>query len=418
MQDTAAIHGLRKEQEPESLKAPHMFLRKLAYISVVSAAAILALTGFGVWTVVSHYVIRYAETSSVNIGAALSSIERDSFFAVTAEGERTVVAEIPPERLAWLDTRIRQILKPFGIVKVKVYTRDSRIIYSTDHAIIGERDPDNLRLRNALSGRSDAELVRGNRVQDLADESRLNVDVVETYVPIYDDGGEVIGCFEVYIDVSRYRGEIRQIVSIAIVVIIMIMLVVYGIAFKFLRKSTEKLKEAQGMLEIYAASDPLTGLYNRRHLLVRARQELARLQRERVHVGGHGCMSFTMLDLDHFKKVNDAYGHLVGDEVLKETARRILATTRAYDLVGRLGGEEFVIVHPDVDYQQAQGIASRIWGAIRAEPYAIEGKKINVTASLGVATLDPAAEKDFTPALGRADRALYDAKNAGRDRVV
>ena len=299
-----------------------------------------------------------------------------------------------------------------------MYTLDKRIIYSTDREIIGESDLGNRRLSNALTGRNDAKLVHKDRVQDLANESKLDVDVVETYVPIYDDASEVIGCFEVYMDVSHYRGEIWQIVSIALVVIAVISLFVYGIAFIFLRKITQKLKDAQNALERYAATDPLTGLNNRRHIFDRARQELARLQRERVHDSPHSAMSVTLIDLDYFKRVNDAHGHLVGDEVLKETARRIQATTRAYDLVGRLGGEEFVIVHPDADYLQAKGIADRVWEAIRQEPYVIEGKKIRVAASLGVATLDPSAEQDITPALERADRALYDAKEAGRDRVV
>jgi len=378
---------------------------------------ILAFTGFGVWSVVSHYLIRFAENSSVNISRALSSIERESFFTAIPEGQRRVVAGIPPERLEQLDTRIRQFLKAFDIVKIKVYTLDKRIIYSTDREIIGESDLGNRRLSNALTGRNDAKLVRKDRVQDLANESKLNVDVVETYVPIYDDAGEVIGCFEVYMDVSHYRGEIWQIVSIALVVIAVISLVVYGIAFIFLRKITRKLRDAQNALERYAATDPLTGLHNRRHILVRARQELARLQRERAHKA-HAGLSVTMLDLDHFKKINDSYGHLVGDEVLKETAQRIRATTRAYDLVGRLGGEEFVLVHPDADYTQARTIAGRIWEAIRAQPYVIDGNKIKVAASLGVATLDLTAETDLTPALQRADRALYNAKKAGRDRVV
>jgi diguanylate cyclase (GGDEF)-like protein len=402
----------------KTLKAPHVFLRRLTYIAAGSAAAIILLTGFGVWTVVSHYVIRFAENSSVNVSAALLSSERDSFFTDTSDGKRKIVEEIPPDRFDRLDERIRHFLKPFGLLKVKVYTREARIIYSTDRVIIGERDTENRRLRNALGGRSDSELVRSDRVKDLANEQRLDVDVVETYVPIYDDGGGVIGCLEVYMDVSHYRDEIRQIVSLAVIVIGVIMLAVYGTSFKFLRRSTRKLDEAQDMLERYAATDPLTGLYNRRHILARARQELARLQREKSHDDGHLGISFTMLDLDHFKKINDAYGHLAGDEVLKETARRILATTRAYDLAGRFGGEEFIVVHPNADYAQAQGIASRIWGAIRAEPYVIDGRKINVTASLGVATLDPAAEIDFMPALKRADLALYEAKNTGRDRVA
>jgi len=418
MSDNATIDLPRKDHAPDPFKAPHTLLSRLAYIAALSAAIILAFTGFGVWSVVSHYLIRFAENSSVNISAALSSSERGSFFTATLEGRRAVVTEIPPDRLEQLDSRIRQFLKAFDIVKIKVYTRDGRIIYSTDHAIIGERDIDNRRLANALSGRNDAKFVRKDRVQDLANESRLDVDVVETYVPIYDDDGNVIGCFEVYIDVSRYRGEIQQIVSIAIVVIAAMTLFVYSIAFIFLRKITQRLKEAESTLEHYAASDPLTGLHNRRHLFARARQELARLQRERVHHHFHSGMSVTLLDLDHFKKVNDAYGHLVGDEVLKETARRIQATTRAYDLVGRLGGEEFVIVHPDADYLQAKGIASRIWEAIRQEPYVIEGKRIKVAASLGVASFDPAEEEDITPVLQRADRALYNAKKTGRDRVM
>jgi diguanylate cyclase (GGDEF)-like protein len=418
MNQNATTDSPRKDQAPEPFRAPHTFLPKLTYIAAISAAIILAFTGFGVWSVVSHYVILFAEKSSVNITDALSSSERDSFFTAMLRGQRRVVTEIPPDRLKELDARIRQFLTSFNIVKIKVYTRDRYIIYSTDRAIIGERDLGNRRLANALSGRVDAELVRKGQAQDLPDESKLAVDVVETYVPIYDDDGEVIGCIEVYMDVSHYRGEIRQIVTIAIALIATITLVVYGIAFVFHRKTAQKLKEAEDTLERYAASDPLTGLHNRRHIFVRARQELSRLQREMEHDNPHPLMSVTMVDLDHFKRVNDAYGHLVGDEVLKETARRIQATTRTYDLVGRLGGEEFVIVHPDADYMQAKGIAGRIWEAIRQEPYVIEGKKIMVAASLGVATLDPSVEKDITPALQRADRALYSAKRAGRDRVV
>jgi diguanylate cyclase (GGDEF)-like protein len=418
MDGNATLDALQQDQTPEHFKAPHAFLPGLAYIAAFSAVIILVLTGLGVWSVVSHYVIRFAETRSVNISTALSSMERDTLFTATTEGRRTVVAEIPPSRLEQLDNRIRQFLKAFDIIKIKVYTRNGRIIYSTDRAIIGERDLGNPRLARALNGKNDARLVDRAQEPDLANERKVAVDVVETYVPIYNDSGRVIGCFEIYMDVSRYRGEIRQIVSLAVAVIAVIMLAVCGIAFLFLRQTARKLKDAENTLERYAASDPLTGLHNRRHIFARARQELARLQRERSGNRPLAGMSLTLLDLDYFKKVNDAYGHLVGDEVLKETARRIQATTRAYDLVGRLGGEEFVVVHPDADYTQAKGIAGRIWEAIRQEPYLIEGKKIAVAASLGVATLDPSVENDITPALERADRALYRAKREGRDRVV
>jgi diguanylate cyclase (GGDEF)-like protein len=417
MQDNRLTYGPRRDYDPEPFRAPRVFLRSLTFIATVSVVILLAFTGFGVWSVVSHYVIRFAENSSVNMSGALALMERNSLFTTTPRGERRLVEEIPPERLERLDERIRQLLKPFGIAKIKVYTRDARIIYSTDHRIIGERDLDNRRLRNALNGINDSELARKDREQDLPDEQRLDIDVVETYVPIYGDDSQVIGCFEVYVDVTPYRVEIRQIVFLAVAVIGVITLAVYGIAFTFLRKSTLKLREAEDNLQRYAVSDPLTGLYNRGHTLMRARQELTRLQREREQNGRHSGMSITMLDLDYFKKVNDDYGHLAGDEVLRETARRILATTRAYDLVGRFGGEEFLVVHPDADYRHAQAVARRIWAMIRAQPYIIEDRRITVTASVGVATLGE-AEDDLTPALRRADRALYEAKHTGRDRVV
>ncbi|MCU0597276.1 MAG: hypothetical protein MUC98_17680, partial [Desulfobacterota bacterium] len=279
MEDNATPRSLRKDKAPEPLKAPHTLRRTLAFIAAASALVILAFTGFGVWSVVSHYLIRIAETRSVNISAALSSSERDIFFTPTYGGRRKVVSEIPPDQLERLDSRVRQFLKAFDIVKIKVYTLEGRIIYSTDRAIIGERDLTNRRLANALNGRSDAKLVSKDRAQDLASESMIEVDVVETYVPIYDDDGEVIGCFEVYTDVSRYRREIRQIVTIAILVIAVITLVVYGVAFIFLRQITRKLRQAENTLEAYATLDPLTGLYNRRHIFMRSREELARLQR-------------------------------------------------------------------------------------------------------------------------------------------
>jgi len=401
---------------PSAQKARHAFLSRLKTIAVLSAASILFLTGFGVWRVVSHYIILSAQRNSVNISLALSGSELESFFKVTPGGDR-LVCEIPPDSLEAVDQRIRQFLSPFAIVKIKVYSTDTCIVYSTDPGIIGERDPDNRRLLNALSGKTVAKLVRKDSMEDLFREQRINVDVVETYVPIY-EGDEVIGCFEVYMDVSSYRGAIRRIVFISVVVIGLIILAVYAIAYKLVDKTGRKLKTAQDMLELYAASDPLTDLYNRRHLFVRAQQELARLQREVTADATHPHMSVTMVDLDRFKTINDTHGHAVGDRVLKETARRILATTRPYDVVGRLGGEEFVIIHPDADYVEARGIARRIWSAIREEPYSIDGIKIRVSASLGVATLDPTVEKDFTAALDRADRAMYEAKRTGRDRVA
>jgi signal transduction histidine kinase len=250
MQHDAHLIGPQRDVVQDSFHAPEFFLRKLSYIAGISAAIVLTFTGFGVWNVVSHYLIRFAEERSVSISTALASSERDIFFTGTPEGGRGTLAQIPSDRLAQRDTRIREFLKTFGIAKIKVYTPDRRIIYSTDRAIIGELDLGNRRLTNALNGRNDAKLVRKGGVQDLVNESKLDVDVVETYVPIFGSDRNVIGCFEVYMDVSRYRNEIWRIVSIAVVVIASISLVVYGIAFVFLRKIARSLKNALSALRI------------------------------------------------------------------------------------------------------------------------------------------------------------------------
>jgi diguanylate cyclase (GGDEF)-like protein len=142
------------------------------------------------------------------------------------------------------------------------------------------------------------------------------------------------------------------------------------------------------------------------------------LHREFELAGRSGTtIGIIMLDLDHFKNVNDTYGHLAGDDVLIEAARRIQLAVRSYDLVGRYGGEEFLVVSPDCDIDQIRTCAERIRSAIAAEPILAEGSKIAMTVSAGVAILAPRlnTERD---AVAAADTALYRAKSVGRNQVV
>jgi diguanylate cyclase (GGDEF)-like protein len=124
-----------------------------------------------------------------------------------------------------------------------------------------------------------------------------------------------------------------------------------------------------------------------------------------------------MLDLDHFKNINDTYGHLAGDVVLKEVANRISRTIRAYDLVGRFGGEEFLVVLPECDKRELEVTSDRIRAAIGNAPIAAASTEITVTTSIGgtVAATGMIEEKEV---LGTADSALYRAKDAGRNRTV
>lgn len=165
-------------------------------------------------------------------------------------------------------------------------------------------------------------------------------------------------------------------------------------------------------------TDVLTGWHNRRYLNVRLQEELARARRDRARLV---CL---MLDVDHFKRVNDTWGHAAGDSVLRELAQRIDSQVRASDVAARFGGEEFVVLLPNTDVESAQRLAERIRRAIAATPIDLPcGDTVTITVSIGIAEVYPAPDAEDLKTLGdsllaRADVALYAAKSAGRDRVI
>jgi diguanylate cyclase (GGDEF)-like protein len=170
----------------------------------------------------------------------------------------------------------------------------------------------------------------------------------------------------------------------------------------------EELAEARRELEIQARTDRLTGVINRGAIISHLEQEIERAQRE------GGLLGLGMLDIDHFKKVNDVHGHAAGDEVLREVVRRSVSVLRRYDVFGRVGGEEFLVVVPGADARELEEVLQRIRQAIAKTPIAVAGREIAVTVGLGGATR---AGDSADELIARADDALYAAKVAGRDRV-
>ena len=162
-----------------------------------------------------------------------------------------------------------------------------------------------------------------------------------------------------------------------------------------------------------AITDQLTGLFNRRHMLNQLGQFLQRANR------GDGPLSLFIADIDYFKRVNDTYGHDVGDEVLKEFATRLKENVRASDVPCRQGGEEFVVIMPNTTEEEAQRVAERVRQNVCAEPFIVENGKeqLSVTVSVGVSTTLNANE-DTDEVIKRADLALYQAKESGRNQVV
>jgi diguanylate cyclase (GGDEF)-like protein len=170
-------------------------------------------------------------------------------------------------------------------------------------------------------------------------------------------------------------------------------------------------EEAVAKLQEYADRDGLTGIANRRYFEARLRDEYIRWQR----YGGN--LSILLFDLDHFKKINDQFGHMVGDSVLREMAQRVAHVVRAQDTFGRFGGEEFALLLPCTPLEDAMLVAEKIRNTIGDLPVDVQGMNVPVTASVGGASARVGVPA-YEALINEADAALYSAKRQGRNRSV
>jgi diguanylate cyclase (GGDEF)-like protein len=401
-----------------NIKARHnpvSLLDLLVRMAVISSVIVIVVSGFGFYRVFSGFVIKEAENSTIDLCSFLIEQQKHLIF-VTPPGKNTEIG-LHEAELKLFDANLRHYLEHFNIIKVKLYNTEKRIVYCTDPALIGKVDEKNQRLKRALAGNIDAQLVTKDNAVDLADEELRDVDVVETYVPIRGPNKTVIGSFELYLNITAYREQIREGTILATSFLSVVLIAVFGFSYLLIRGEAAQLKEAQNKLETMAATDVLTTLSNRGHLLSRGKEEFERLRRSRTDSPSSADMGCIMIDIDHFKKVNDTYGHLAGDAVLKEVARRLTTSVRPYDVVGRYGGEEFVVMLPDTSMEQCLIVAERIRENIRTETIEAEGNKLSITASLGV-TRSRDTDANLSDVLKRADAAMYKAKFEGRDRVI
>ncbi len=171
-----------------------------------------------------------------------------------------------------------------------------------------------------------------------------------------------------------------------------------------------ELYRLQEQFRAQSRTDPLTGCLNRRGIIERLVAELAFAGRDRRPLG------VAVLDLDHFKSVNDTYGHAAGDAVLQELVRRVTSATRASDAIGRIGGEEFLVLWAGLSAEVSRVAAERVRAIVEDTPFLVGTSKIHMTASLGLTTTWGSETQEAL--LARADRALYAAKAAGRNRVT
>jgi two-component system cell cycle response regulator len=178
------------------------------------------------------------------------------------------------------------------------------------------------------------------------------------------------------------------------------------------KRFQERLRATYEISLSMALTDSLTGLYNRRYFEAHLQKLLQKSEENKKSLG------ILMMDIDHFKSFNDTYGHGVGDEVLKIFAQRVKDSLRSFDLVARLGGEEFVVILPDVSEDMAHVIAERLRRTIGDDPFIVNvpDGKVTVTTSIGGTLIDGVIPTEAV--LERADKALYEAKESGRNQTV
>ena len=201
-----------------------------------------------------------------------------------------------------------------------------------------------------------------------------------------------------------------------LVFFIPVIFMVLGFLFGFLvdkfMEQKQKLESINNSLREQSIVDELTGKYNRRHILIELDKELDRARRYKHTIAG------IMIDVDDFKKFNDHYGHLVGDYILKESTAVFDHCIRTIDVLGRYGGDEFIIILPEATPETAPIVAERIKKALHEHPFMLKKKRLKATVSIGAHYFNDLTNTDKADFIDKIDQALYKAKTAGKDRVV
>lgn len=395
----------------------HYLLNLFTALLAASALTIMLVVGVAIYSIYSSAMIRNAEAAAISVVSLIMTAEERHLLIDDPFGQPMVAVQ--KEDMDRLDFQMRRYLKPFSMHKVKLYTPDKKIIYSTDAGLIGKIDKANEVLGSVLrSGKASSELERKKEFAELGGGRISNASIVEAYSPIFDASHRVIGVFEVYVDITKTRNEIFHVLLLTMAVLGAVLFVCLFSLYRPMKRGTLSLITAHRELKELATRDYLTGAYNRRYINDRVKQEFHRMRRQIGSELIKKSIGFIMADIDHFKKVNDHYGHAAGDEVLREVSHRLKEGLRDYDVLCRYGGEEFLIMLPHTDEGDSLLVAERLRQSVISTPVTVEGTEpVAVTVSFGVATSHDGRESEHA-VIERADQALYLAKEGGRNRVI
>jgi len=391
---------------------PRTMLRKFFWIGLLCLVALLIMATYGIYRVFSWRLVESAHTEAQAICQVVLVKEKKHLLAIDDQGLARL--ELPDEEKAGFEKRLKKYLAPFAIDVVWVWDQRHRIINRTGSQQGNPMVTPSPALAQALAGGSLSRLEKSSDASFQGGTDRDSKEQMVSYLPIWGQHkNEVLGAFEIRRSVEDYRAAIRRGVAFSAILLSTVLLALFACVFLLVKKGAQRLAKAQDILHALATTDPLTGIYNRREVLARAEECFPERQ------GGH-CrnvsegFSILMLDFDDFKNINDSYGHPVGDRVLQELVCRIQTVLRSSDIVGRVGGEEFLVVLPDSNSGQCQEVADRLRKAVRERPFDLGDLQIYGSISIGGATAG-LLDSGLEALLKRADKGLYRAKNLGKD---
>jgi diguanylate cyclase (GGDEF)-like protein len=392
--------------------------RVARFFSTASLIGILIVTACLIWTyreLTLQNLIEHETRSNVDLTRAFSNDlwgRYGAFVLGTGGRKREALLTDPAQDL--LRAEVQQKMKGLKIVKLKVYNADGLTVYSTDERQIGEDKSANPAFRLALAGEVTSDITFRDTF-DTYEGKLANRNLIFSYIPVRAVAdGPPVAVFEIYSDVTdllgrqtRAQWQVAAVVLSSLAGLYLFLYVVVLKADRIIARQEKERSLREEQIRHQAHHDALTGLPNRTYFSTRLNEALAHARR----YGHMGALMF--IDLDRFKIVNDSLGHNAGDQLLQVVAQRIGNCVRDTDLLFRMGGDEFVVILPEMaEPEDAAHLAQRIIAGVSA-PVSLYEHEVSVGATIGIAVY-PGDGDDAEEVMRNADAAMYSAKQAGR----
>lgn len=309
-----------------------------------------------------------------------------------------------------INLKMNTELEKFQVKEVQYFNKNGFVVYSTISNKIGTQN--NNTHFNEIVSKGKVYFIIKQENDKVTEDKKFISNIIEIYIPIMDNLS-FHSALELHYDISEEINEFNKlsnfIIKINILISLLASFILYMIAYLASKKNLEN-KKYQEKLTTLAHTDPLSKLYNRRFFFEIAEQLLILTERDNAPI------SIAMIDIDNFKKINDTYGHQIGDYVIKTLSKELVKLTRESDFVARYGGEEFIILFPNTNIKGIEIITKKICKHIEEFKLIVNNIDFYFTISVGITQYKK--DEKLDDFIQQADKALYIAKRSGKNKVI